>query len=98
MRWTEFHAKAAGFAALNNDRNTSFCHEIPQRKSNDHSQVGLDYRVGPLQVGVTGITLPSEVEHQRFCGQLRLGRPLGPCLAGLGPLSLGQQASFERPQ
>jgi hypothetical protein len=32
MRGTKLHAKAAGLAALHDDRNTSFCHEIPQLK------------------------------------------------------------------
>ena len=30
MGRTKLHAKATGFAALNDDRNTSFCHENPQ--------------------------------------------------------------------
>jgi hypothetical protein len=30
MRGTKLDAKATGFAALDDDRNTSFCHENPQ--------------------------------------------------------------------
>jgi len=30
MRGTELHTKATSLAALDDDRNTSFCHEIPQ--------------------------------------------------------------------
>jgi hypothetical protein len=30
VRRTKLHAKATSFAALNDDRNTSFCHENPQ--------------------------------------------------------------------
>ena len=30
VRGTELHAKATGFAALDHNRNTSFCHESPQ--------------------------------------------------------------------
>jgi hypothetical protein len=29
VRRTKLHAKPTGFAPLNDDRNTSFCHEIP---------------------------------------------------------------------
>ena len=39
MRGTEFHAKAASFAALNDDGNTSFCHESPQPGVTNHSGV-----------------------------------------------------------
>jgi hypothetical protein len=30
VRGTKLHAEAAGLAALDDDRNTSFCHESPQ--------------------------------------------------------------------
>src|ERR1700686_549058 len=38
VRGAKLHAKAAGLAALNDDRNTSLCHEIPQLKSDNHSR------------------------------------------------------------
>jgi hypothetical protein len=34
VRGTKLHAKPASLAALNNDRNTSFCHENPPLRSN----------------------------------------------------------------
>jgi hypothetical protein len=37
MRRTKLHAKPTGLATLHDDRNASFCHEIPQLKSDDHS-------------------------------------------------------------
>jgi hypothetical protein len=37
MRGAKLHAEAASFAALHDDRNTSFCHAIPQIGANDHS-------------------------------------------------------------
>src|SRR6266567_3499611 len=33
VRGTKLHAKTTGFAALNDDRNTSFCHKIPEPRS-----------------------------------------------------------------
>jgi hypothetical protein len=37
VRGTKLHAEAASLAALNDDRNTSFCHAIPQLGAANHS-------------------------------------------------------------
>jgi len=39
MRGTEFHAKAASLAALDDHGNASFCHESSQRGVTNHSGV-----------------------------------------------------------
>jgi hypothetical protein len=42
---TELHAKATGLAALDDDRNTSFCHEIPQLRSSERSGNSIEQDV-----------------------------------------------------
>jgi hypothetical protein len=69
MRGTEFHAEAASLAALNDDRNASFWHLIPQLKSDDltitpGNSVGRDYAWNHIQNGVMAVTKQSEEEHQ----------------------------------
>lgn len=39
VRGTELHTKATGLAPLNDDRNPSFCHEIPQPNHDDHCEI-----------------------------------------------------------
>lgn len=59
MRGTELHAKTAGFAALDNDRNTSFCHANPQRGVTHHSGVDNTQAAlwfGPSKDGVIVVT------------------------------------------
>ena len=68
MRGTEFHAEAASLAALNDDRNASFWHLIPQLKSDDMTSlqvtsVGRDYAWNHIQNGVMAVTKQSEEEH-----------------------------------
>ena len=87
MRGTEFHAEAAGLAALYNYCDVSFCHEIPQQGSNFTSQVGLDYGAGSLPEGVTAITLWRETEHKRNQNQQKQDEPK--CSAG-APLRADQ--------
>jgi hypothetical protein len=69
MSGTKLHAKATGLAALHDNRNTSFCHEIPQRQSDDSlrefNNAGFDYAVRPVAGGVTSITERREVRHDR---------------------------------
>jgi hypothetical protein len=70
VRGTELHAEAAGFAALHDNRNTSFCHENPQLRSNDRSEVlnyaGCDYAAEWVGPGVIDVTYLSEGKHERF--------------------------------
>jgi hypothetical protein len=40
VRRAKLHAEATGLAALHDDRNPSFCHEIPQPRS-DKSTPGI---------------------------------------------------------
>ena len=60
MRGTEFHAKAASFAALNDDGDATFCHESPQLGvtiTPVFNRRGCDYEWEPVLrvgLGVTG--------------------------------------------
>ena len=74
VRGTEFHAKAASFATLDDDRNTSFCHEIPQLGSEDSVRAfkyaGCDYAASGREIGVMVITDCGEAEHDAAAGNL----------------------------
>jgi hypothetical protein len=66
MRRTELHAKATGFAALDDDRNTSFCHEIPQIGAAITPKFncgGCDYGGKKPAEGVMVVTQSGEGEH-----------------------------------
>ncbi len=73
VRGTELHAKATGFAALNDDRNTSFCHESTPARNNHHSDFncgGCDYAWEEWRDGVMAVTLRREAKHERRKGSL----------------------------
>jgi hypothetical protein len=38
---TKLHAKSAGFAALNNDGNATFCHEFPHEEVKNYSPITM---------------------------------------------------------
>ena len=63
---TEFHAKAAGFAALDDDRYTSFCHRIPprQRVLGTPKTLG-DYGLRLSHAGVMQVTDASDLQTGR---------------------------------
>jgi hypothetical protein len=77
VRGTEFHAKATCFAALDDDRNTSFCHESPQTGAATAPKInrgGCDYAWKERAGGVMVVTEYREAEHEglRSCEVLKL--------------------------
>jgi len=78
----ELYAKAASFAALNHNGNTSFWHESPQIGANSlrhFNCAGYDYAVPWRAKGVMPITDGREEEHEEvgckiFCKQFRFWR------------------------
>jgi hypothetical protein len=60
---TKLHAEAAGFAALDDDGNTSFCHGISTLRAVKLPESECDYALRGLQPGVTAVTDVGEDAH-----------------------------------
>jgi hypothetical protein len=67
VRGTKLHAEAASLAALDDDRNTSFCHAIPQPGATITPSVRqrrMRLCVERIECGVMGVTEGGEVKHE----------------------------------